>query len=70
MGNNQRIINLTEGDRTFIISKVLDITDRFDLLNGMRHDDQFEIIAMFAEEMMHNLILKINKKNNVHIISS
>jgi hypothetical protein len=69
MGNNQRLINLTEGDRTFLIAKVFDITDRFDLLNGMTHDDQFEIIAMFAEEMIHNLILKINKKN-IHTISS
>jgi hypothetical protein len=67
--DNRRVINLTEGDRSFLISKIFDITDRFDLLNGMRHDDQFEIIAMFAEEMIHNLILKINKKN-VHTISS
>jgi hypothetical protein len=69
MGNNQRLINLTEGDRTFLIAKVFDITDRFDLLNGMSHDKQFEVITEFTEEMIHNLILKINKKN-VHTISS
>jgi len=67
--NNFRFINLTEGDRTFIIYKLFDIIDRFDLLNGMPHDKQFEVITEFSEELIHNLILKINKKN-IHTISS
>lgn len=64
-------IILTEGDRTFLISRIFDIIDRFDLLHGLSEEQKFNAVADFSEDMFYNLLIRTNKEkiNNLFFIS-
>lgn len=69
MGNNS--ITLTEGDRTFLISRIFEIVDRFDLLHSLSEEKKFNIVADFSQDMFYNLLIRTNKEkiNNLFVVS-
>ena len=71
MGQNkkQRILELNQDDRIFLSLKVLDIINRFDLMDNFSEEKKFEMINEFSQDMMHNLILKINKENFANVFT-
>ena len=69
MANNS--ITLTEGDRTFLISRIFEIVDRFDLLHSLSEEKKFNIVADFSQDMFYNLLIRTNKEkiNNLFVVS-